>query len=244
MTFFSAFSLSFGLLLVLMTAMASWTFRTANAPLIAKLVIPASIFTLACATPNAMNSLLGFPVTVAFAALPARAALVAFVAHDGERVVDLWLRQGDAAPRAYETPLDETARAMGDLMRQGKIRYFGVSNYRGWRVAEICNICDHLGIDRPVVSQPYYNAMNRMPETEHLPACAYYGLGVVAYSPLARGVLTGKYRPDTPASADSRAGREDLRMMQTEWRPESLQNCPGRQATCTAARHFSRTVCR
>ncbi len=110
MTFFSAFSVSFGLLLVLMTAMASWTFRTANAPLIAKLVIPASIFTLACATPNAMNSLLGFPVTVAFAALPDRAALVAFVAHDRERVVDLWLRQGDAAPRAYETPLDENMK--------------------------------------------------------------------------------------------------------------------------------------
>jgi hypothetical protein len=109
-TFFSAFSVSFGLLLVLMAAMASWTFRTANAPLIAKLVIPASIFTLACATPNAMNSLLGFPVTVTFAALPDRAALVAFVAHDRERVVDLWLRQGDAAPRAYETPLDENMK--------------------------------------------------------------------------------------------------------------------------------------
>jgi hypothetical protein len=109
-TFFSAFSVSFGLLLVLMTAMASWTFRTANAPLIAKLVIPASIFTLACATPNAMNSLLGFPVTVTFAALPDRAALVAFVAHDGERVVDLWLRQGDAAPRAYEALLDENMK--------------------------------------------------------------------------------------------------------------------------------------
>jgi aryl-alcohol dehydrogenase-like predicted oxidoreductase len=123
----------------------------------------------------------------------------------------------------HETPLGETVRAMGDLIKQGKIRYFGVSNYRGWRIAEICNICDHLGIDRPIASQPYYNAMNRMPETEHLPACAYYGLGVVAYSPLARGVLTGKYRPETPAPADTRAGREDLRMMQTEWRAESLQ---------------------
>jgi hypothetical protein len=104
--FFSAFTVSFGLLLVLLTAMASWTFRTADAPFIAKLIVPASIFTLACATPNAVNSLLGFPVTVAFAALPDRAALVAFVAHDKEQLVDLWLRQGDAAPRAYETPLD------------------------------------------------------------------------------------------------------------------------------------------
>lgn len=108
-------------------------------------------------------------------------------------------------------------------MRQGKIRHFGVSNYRGWRVAEICNICGRLGIDRPVVSQPYYNAMNRMPEVEHLPACGFYGLGVVPYSPLARGVLTGKYSPDAPPDKDSRAGRNDTRIMQTEFRPESLK---------------------
>ncbi|MEZ1743321.1 aldo/keto reductase, partial [Pseudomonas aeruginosa] len=80
-----------------------------------------------------------------------------------------------------------------------------------------------MGIDRPVVSQPYYNAMNRMPEVEHLPACGHYGLGVVPYSPLARGVLTGKYSPDAPPDKETRAGRNDTRMMQTEWRPESLR---------------------
>ncbi len=121
------------------------------------------------------------------------------------------------------TPLEETVRAMGDLVRAGKIRYFGVSNYKSWRVAEICSICDRLGIDRPVASQPYYNAMNRMPEVEHLPACAYYGLGIVPYSPLARGVLTGKYAPDAAPPADTRAGRQDRRIMQAEWRPESLR---------------------
>ena len=123
----------------------------------------------------------------------------------------------------HSTPLEETVRAMGELMRAGKIRYFGVSNYRAWRVAEICNICDRLGIDRPVASQPYYNAMNRMPEVEHIPACGYYGLGVVPYSPLARGVLTGKYGVDGAPDKDTRAGRNDTRMMQTEWRPESLK---------------------
>ena len=123
----------------------------------------------------------------------------------------------------HETPLAETVRAMGDLQRQGKIRYFGVSNYRSWRVAEICNLCDAQGIDRPVVSQPYYHALNRAPETEHLPACGFYGLGVVTYSPLARGILTAKYDPDAPPPADTRAGRQDRRMMQTEWRPESLR---------------------
>ncbi|TMJ80417.1 MAG: aldo/keto reductase [Alphaproteobacteria bacterium] len=121
----------------------------------------------------------------------------------------------------HSTPLEETVRAMGELIQKGKVRYFGVSNYRAWRVAEICNICDRLGIDRPIVSQPYYNAMNRMPEVEHFPACNFYGLGIVPYSPLARGVLTGKYRTDAPPDKDTRAGRNDTRMMQTEWRPES-----------------------
>lgn len=137
----------------------------------------------------------------------------------GTDVIDIYyLHKEDHA-----TPLAETVHAVADLIRAGKIRHFGVSNYRSWRVAEICNICDRLGIDRPVVSQPYYNAMNRMPEVEHLPACGFYGLGVVPYSPLARGVLTGKYAPDAPPPEDTRAGRADKRMMQSEWRPESLQ---------------------
>jgi aryl-alcohol dehydrogenase (NADP+) len=123
----------------------------------------------------------------------------------------------------HATPLEETVRAMAELIRAGKVRYFGVSNYRAWRVAEICNICDRLGIDRPVASQPYYNAMNRMAEVEHFPACSHYGLGIVPYSPLARGVLTGKYRPDAAPDKNTRAGRNDTRMMQTEWRPESLE---------------------
>ena len=110
-----------------------------------------------------------------------------------------------------------------DLIHQGKVRHFGVSNFRSWRVAEICRLCDDTGIDRPVVSQPYYNAMNRMPETEHLPACGFYGLGVVPYSPLARGVLTGKYLPDAEPLEGSRAARRDQRMMQSEWRTESLR---------------------
>ncbi len=123
----------------------------------------------------------------------------------------------------HDTPLETTVGAMGDLVRAGKIRHFGVSNHRSWRVAAICAICDQLGIDRPVVSQPYYNAMNRMPETEHLPACAHFGLGVVPYSPLARGVLTGKYAPDAAPAAGSRAAAQDKRMLETEWRPESLE---------------------
>src|SRR5437763_1842999 len=79
------------------------------------------------------------------------------------------------------------------------------------------------GINFIDTADAYSNAMNRMPDVEHFPACGYYGLGVVAYSPLARGVLTGKYRPDAAPDKETRAGRNDARMMQTEWRPESLK---------------------
>jgi len=123
----------------------------------------------------------------------------------------------------HATPLAETVRAMGDLIRQGKIRYFGVSNYRAWRVAEVCNLCDRMGLDRPVASQPYYHALYRVAEVEHLPACKHYGLGVVSYSPLARGVLTGKYQPGADAPKETRAGRADKRMLQTEFRKETLE---------------------
>jgi aryl-alcohol dehydrogenase-like predicted oxidoreductase len=121
-----------------------------------------------------------------------------------------------------DTPLEETVRAMDDLIRDGKIRYFGLSNFRAWRIAEICSLCARLGVAPPVVLQPYYNALNRMPEVELLPACAYYGLGVAPYSPVARGVLTGKYAPGAPPAEGTRAGRADNRIMQTEWREESL----------------------
>ncbi|MDW3682265.1 aldo/keto reductase [Cupriavidus sp. CV2] len=118
--------------------------------------------------------------------------------------------------------LEEPVRAMGDLIRAGKIRYWALSNFRGWRIAEVARLCDQLGVPRPVVCQPYYNLLNRMPEVEILPACQHFGLGVVPYSPIARGVLTGKYLPGQQPPQDSRAGRADRRMMETEFREESL----------------------
>jgi len=121
------------------------------------------------------------------------------------------------------TPLEESLRALDDLLRAGKILYWGLSNFRGWRVTEAVWMSRQLGMAPPVVVQPYYNAMNRQPEAELLPACAYLGLGVIPYSPLARGVLTGKYRPGEAPPAESRAGRADARMLETEWREESLQ---------------------
>lgn len=123
----------------------------------------------------------------------------------------------------FDAPLGEGVRAVGDLIQQGKLRYFGVSNFRAWRIAEVSHLADQFNIDRPIASQPLYNIVNRVAEADQLPAAAYYGLGVVSYSPLARGVLTGKYVPNQAAPADTRAGRADKRILETEWRPESVE---------------------
>jgi aryl-alcohol dehydrogenase-like predicted oxidoreductase len=119
--------------------------------------------------------------------------------------------------------VEEPLRALDAMLRAGKIRYFGLSNFRGWRIAEIMRKCGELGMPGPVVCQPYYNLLNRMPEVEILPACAHYGIGVTSYSPIARGVLTGKYQPGQQPAADTRAGRGDKRIAETEFREESLQ---------------------
>jgi len=122
-----------------------------------------------------------------------------------------------------DAPPEEAVRAVADLIRAGKLRYFAVSNFRAFRIAEMCQIADALGIDRPVASQPLYNIVTRTAEAEQMPAAHHYGLGIVPYSPLARGVLTGKYEPGKAPPPDTRAGRHDKRIMETEWRPESLE---------------------
>jgi aryl-alcohol dehydrogenase-like predicted oxidoreductase len=118
--------------------------------------------------------------------------------------------------------LEEPLRALDAMLRAGKIRYWGVSNFRGWRIAEAVHLARQLGMPAPVVCQPYYNLLNRQPEVEVLPACAHYGIGITPYSPVARGVLTGKYPPGQSAPEGTRAGRGDKRITQTEFREESL----------------------
>lgn len=118
--------------------------------------------------------------------------------------------------------LEEPLRAFDAMLRAGKIRYWGVSNFRGWRIAEIMRIAGQLGMPGPTVCQPYYNLLNRMPEVEILPACDHYGIGVTPYSPVARGVLTGKYAPGQAPAEGTRAARGDKRMSETEFREESL----------------------
>jgi aryl-alcohol dehydrogenase-like predicted oxidoreductase len=132
--------------------------------------------------------------------------------------IDLYYLHHDDAG----TPLEETVRALADLVRTGKVRYIGLSNFPAWRVAEVVRLCEQAGIDRPAAVEPLYNAMNRQVESELLPACRHFGIGVVSYSPLARGILSGKYASLDQLPEGSRAARQDKRMLQTELRPESI----------------------
>ena len=121
-----------------------------------------------------------------------------------------------------DTAWEETIAAFGDLIRHGKIRAWALSNVKSWHIPHVHHLCQRLGVPQPVALQPYYNLMNRQPEVELLPAAKEFGLGVVPYSPLARGVLTGKYKVNQKAEPGTRAGRQDRRMLESEWRPESL----------------------
>jgi aryl-alcohol dehydrogenase-like predicted oxidoreductase len=123
----------------------------------------------------------------------------------------------------HNTPVDETVRALNDLVQAGKLRYYGLSNHRAWKIAEFTHTAQALCLDAPVASQPLYNIANRQAEAEQLTAAHHYGLGVISYSPLARGVLTGKYELGAAPASDTRAGRGDRRLHQAEWRPESLE---------------------
>ncbi|MGE3776969.1 MAG: aldo/keto reductase, partial [Pirellulaceae bacterium] len=122
----------------------------------------------------------------------------------------------------YETPIDETLRAMDDMVRAGKVRYIACSNFRAWRLCEALWVSDKFGLHRFSCVQPLYNIVNRDIEVELLPLCQEHGVGVVTYSPLARGILTAKYRPGESYPAGSRAARDDKRMKEAELRDDSL----------------------
>ncbi|MDR5907482.1 aldo/keto reductase [Franzmannia qiaohouensis] len=123
----------------------------------------------------------------------------------------------------HETPLEETARALEDLRRAGKIRYYGASNFKAWRIINLLNISNSEGGDGPIVSQPLYHMLNRTAEIEQIPACARNGIGIVTYSPTARGILTGKYKVNEAAPKDSRAAAKDKRMLETEFHPANIE---------------------
>ena len=120
-------------------------------------------------------------------------------------------------------PLEETLRAMEDLVRSGKVRYIACSNYRAWETVELIHTAQQRGFSPLVAVQPLYNIVNRDIEVELLPMAHRYGLGVVSYSSLARGVLTGKYTWSGPAPAGSRLDRSDPRFLRAEWRRSSVE---------------------
>ena len=104
-----------------------------------------------------------------------------------------------------ETPLEETCRAMDDLVRAGDVLYWGVSEWPADRIAAAVEVCRSAGWTLPISNQPQYSALNRVIEAEVLPVCERDGLGSVVWSPLAMGVLTGKYRSADDLPEGSRA---------------------------------------
>ncbi|HTZ27567.1 MAG TPA: aldo/keto reductase family protein [Streptosporangiaceae bacterium] len=105
----------------------------------------------------------------------------------------------------HETPLEETLRAFDDLVRQGKVLYVGVSEWRAEQIAAALLIAGEMGFDRIVSNQPQYSMLWRVIEAEVLPLCEKEGIGQIVFSPIAQGVLTGKYLPGSAAPAGSRA---------------------------------------
>jgi len=109
-----------------------------------------------------------------------------------------------------ETPIDETLRAMDDLVRQGKVRYIGCSNFDAWRITESLWISEKMNLERFVTNQPSYSILDRYIEMEILPVSEKYGLSTLAYSPLSGGWLSGKYRLNQSTPANSRGSNWNL----------------------------------
>ncbi|MDS1268674.1 aldo/keto reductase family protein [Lipingzhangella sp. LS1_29] len=122
------------------------------------------------------------------------------------------------------TPLEETLRAFDDLVRQGKVLYIGVSEWRAEQIDRAVQLADELGLDRIVSNQPQYNMLWRVIEPEVMPSCAKAGIGQIVWSPIAQGVLTGKYHPDQAPPATSRGADERAsKVMQWVDDPQTLR---------------------
>lgn len=108
-----------------------------------------------------------------------------------------------------DVPIDETLRALDDLVRAGKVRYIGTSTYGAWQILESLWVAKELGLNRFVCEQPPYNILDRRIERELLPMCETYGIATIPWSPLAGGLLTGKYKRSETAPTGSRFGNLD-----------------------------------
>jgi aryl-alcohol dehydrogenase-like predicted oxidoreductase len=107
------------------------------------------------------------------------------------------------------TPIDETLRALDDLIRAGKVRYIGTSTFGAWQVVEALWASKELGLNRFVSEQPPYNILDRRIERELIPMAQTFGIGIVPWSPVAGGLLTGKYRRGSSLPPDSRYATDD-----------------------------------
>lgn len=105
------------------------------------------------------------------------------------------------------TPLEETLRTLDDLVRSGKVRYIGASNYDAWQLMKAVAITERLHLEPYISVQPSYSLANRLIEHELVPMCLDQGIGIIAYLPLAGGLLTGKYLGVTEPPPDTRAGK-------------------------------------
>ncbi|HET9873094.1 MAG TPA: aldo/keto reductase [Propionibacteriaceae bacterium] len=112
------------------------------------------------------------------------------------------------------TPIEETLRFIDDAVRAGKIHYFGLSNFTSWQIAQTAERARAAGLTAPVTLQPQYNLLVRGIELEIIPSCDEYGLGLLPWSPLGGGWLTGKYKRDTPPSGATRLGEDPARGME------------------------------
>jgi 1-deoxyxylulose-5-phosphate synthase len=120
-----------------------------------------------------------------------------------------------------DTPLEETMQALTDVVRQGKARYIGFSE---WPIEQIERAFALAGVERFVSSQPQYSLLWRKPEEKVIPFCATNGVSQIVWSPLAQGVLTGKYLPGAQRPADSRASSESMGGMMQNWlQPQILE---------------------
>ncbi len=107
------------------------------------------------------------------------------------------------------TAIDETLRALDDLIRAGKVRYIGTTTFGAWQVVEALWVAKELGLNRFVSEQPPYNLLDRRVERELVPMSQTFGIGLIPWSPIAGGLLSGKYQRGRPAPADSRFGSAD-----------------------------------
>ncbi len=130
------------------------------------------------------------------------------------------------------TPLEETLRAFDDLVRMGKVRYVACSNFAGWQIAAMSEISANCGYTPLMASQSLYNLFDRQLEREVIPACLQYQLSVLPYSPLAQGVLTGKYKAGEPAPKGTRGYGNTSPRFKAYMVPERL-------AAITALDHWS-----